>query len=214
MGVRWCPQWTAVGDRRWREGSLHRGCSTPRARLPRTRLLRRAPVVISTLPVVRTTDGACALGSLHVSACVVGGGWHISTGVGLNPGPLCARDGLAHGEGVRSFAARIDARQRALLGAPLPRSIRTSMPCPSCAWPVDGKAGPSPAPASPKCGPCDFNHTVAQTARIKLNAVIARIPRQSLRRTTPTQHFAATVRPILAHTLSESSDFPMCTPCT
>jgi hypothetical protein len=72
MGVRWFPQWTVVGSSRWSERSIHRCCSTLRARVPRTRLRSRAPVVISTLPVVRTTDWACDLGSLTVAECVVG----------------------------------------------------------------------------------------------------------------------------------------------
>jgi hypothetical protein len=72
MCVRWFPQWTAGGDSRGRDRSIHRCFSTPRARLPRTRLRSRAPAVISTLPVVRTTGWACDLGSLNVSECVVG----------------------------------------------------------------------------------------------------------------------------------------------
>jgi hypothetical protein len=72
MCVHWCPQWTAGGDSRWSDRSLHLCFSTPRARFPRTRLRRRAPAVISTLPVVRTTDWACDLGSLNVSEFVVG----------------------------------------------------------------------------------------------------------------------------------------------
>jgi hypothetical protein len=39
-------------------------------------------------------------------------------------------------------------------------------------------------------------------------------PCQSLRRTRPAHYVADTLRPILAHALSESSDFPMCAPCT
>ena len=72
MCVRWCPQWTAGGDSRGSDRSIHLCFSTPRVRFPRTRLLSRAPVVIRTLPVVRTTGWAGDLGSLHVSACVVG----------------------------------------------------------------------------------------------------------------------------------------------
>jgi hypothetical protein len=39
MGVRWFPQGTAGGDSRWRDRSIHRCFSTPRARFPRTRLM-------------------------------------------------------------------------------------------------------------------------------------------------------------------------------
>jgi hypothetical protein len=62
MCVCWFPQWTAVGDSRWSDRSIDLCFSTPRARFPRTRLRSRAPVVISTLPVVRTTDWACDWG--------------------------------------------------------------------------------------------------------------------------------------------------------
>ena len=72
MCVRWFPQWTAVGDSRWRDRSIHLCVSTLRARLPCTRLLSHAPVVISTLPVVRTPGWAGDLGSLNVSEFVVG----------------------------------------------------------------------------------------------------------------------------------------------
>ena len=67
MCVHWFPQWTAVSYSRWIERSIHLCFRTPRARFPRTRLLSRAPVVISTLPVVRTTGWPCDLGSLNVS---------------------------------------------------------------------------------------------------------------------------------------------------
>ena len=110
MGVRWFPQWTAGGDSRWRERSIPLCVSTPRARLPRTRRLSHAPVVIRPLPVVRTTSWACDLGSRNVSEWVVGSGWHINTGVGRNEGPLLSRDGRANGEGVSSVSARMDAR--------------------------------------------------------------------------------------------------------
>ena len=59
MCVHWFPQWTAVSYSRWIERSIHLCFRTPRARFPRTRLLSRAPVVISTLPG--------DLGSLNVS---------------------------------------------------------------------------------------------------------------------------------------------------
>ena len=62
MFVRWFPQWTAVGYSRWIDRSIHLCFRTPRARFPRTRLLSHVPVVISTLPVVRTTGWACDLG--------------------------------------------------------------------------------------------------------------------------------------------------------
>ena len=62
MLVRWFPQRAAVGYSRWIDRSIHLCFRTPRARFPRTRLLRHVPVVISTLPVVRTTGGACDLG--------------------------------------------------------------------------------------------------------------------------------------------------------
>jgi hypothetical protein len=115
--VRCFPQGTAGGDRRWRERSISLCVSTPRARLPRTRRLSHAPVVIRTLPVVRTTGWACDLGSRNVSELVVGEGWHVATGVGRNAGPLLSRDGRANGEGVRSVSARIDARQIVIHGA-------------------------------------------------------------------------------------------------
>src|SRR5215471_15528880 len=47
---------------RWTDHSVHLCFRTPRARFPRTRLLSHVPVVISTLPVVRTTGWAGDLG--------------------------------------------------------------------------------------------------------------------------------------------------------